>query len=43
MTDGELSISANEMGGAYFRVNVYIYNGKFTKVPETAQILVYGP
>ena len=42
MTDGELTISASEMTGAYFRVNVYIYNGRFTKVPETAQIIVYG-
>ena len=42
MQDGELTITAGEMRGAYFRVNVYIYNGRFTKVPETAQILVYG-
>ena len=42
MQDGELTITAGEMRGAYFRVNVYIYNGRFTKVPDTAQILVYG-
>lgn len=42
MTEGELTITAAEMRGAYFRVNVYLYNGKFTKVPETARIVVYG-
>ena len=42
MVNGELTIKASEMAGAYFRVNVYLYNGRFTKVPESAQILVYG-
>ena len=42
MTDGKLTMTAGEIKGAYFRVNVYIYNGRFTKVPESAQILVYG-
>ncbi len=42
MTDGELTIKASEMNGGYFRVNVYIYNGRFTKVPDSAKITVYG-
>ena len=42
MENGELTITAAEMRGTYFRVNVYLYNGRFTKVPETAQIVVYG-
>ena len=42
MQNGELTITAAEMRGGYFRVNVYIYNGRFTKVPESAEILVYG-
>ena len=42
MTDGVLTIKASAMTGGYFRVNVYIYNGQFTKVPESAVIEVYG-
>ncbi len=42
MTNGELTIKASEMSGSYFRVNVYIYNGGFTRVPESANIVVYG-
>ena len=42
MVNGELTIKASEMSGPYFRVNVYIYNGRFTKVPETANIVVYS-
>jgi lysophospholipase L1-like esterase len=42
MTDGQLTIKASSMSGAYFRVNVYLYNGRFTKVPESAVIEVYG-
>ena len=42
MENGELTITAAEMRGTYFRVNVYLYNGRFTKVPETARIVVYG-
>ena len=42
MTNGELTIKAGEMKGGYFRVNVYLYNGSFTKVPESAEIVVYG-
>lgn len=42
MVNGELTITAASMSGKYFRVNVYLYNGKFTKVPETAQIEVFA-
>lgn len=42
MVNGELTIKASEMNGAYFRVNVYIYTGQFPKVPESATIVVYG-
>lgn len=41
MNNGELSIKANAMQGPYFRVNVYIYTGRFTKVPDNTEILVY--
>lgn len=40
MVNGELTIRASAMAGSYFRVNVYLYNGKFTKVPESAWIEV---
>ena len=42
MINGELTIKASEMKSGFFRVNVYIYNGRFTKVPESAIIVVYG-
>lgn len=42
MVDGELTISASSMTGKYFRVNVYLYNGKFTEVPQSAQIEVFA-
>ena len=42
MTDGVLTIKGSTMSGPYVRVNVYIYNGRFTKVPEDAVIVVYG-
>lgn len=42
MTNGEMTIKASEMSGSYFRVNVYIYTSNFPKVPESAQIVVYG-
>lgn len=42
MTNGELTIRASSMTGKYFRVNVYLYNGKFTKVPESAWIEVFA-
>ena len=34
--------AASSMSGKYFRVNVYLYNGKFTKVAESAQIEVFA-
>lgn len=42
MINGELSIKKSEMSGEYFRVNVYIYTGRFTKVPESTNIVVYN-
>ena len=41
MTDGELTIKASDMQGPYVRVSVYIYS-PFKKIPETAEIVVYG-
>ena len=42
MVNGELTITAASMSGKCFRVNVYLFNGKFTKVPETARIEVFA-
>lgn len=42
MVNGELTITAASMSGKYFRVNVYLYNGRFTKVPETVRIEVFA-
>ena len=42
MVNGELTITASSMSGKYFRVNVYLYYGKFTKVAESAQIEVFA-
>lgn len=41
MTNGVLSIEGNSIRGPYFRISVYIYSGGFTKIPETAEIVVY--
>ena len=41
MTNGEITILESDIKGPYFRVSVYIYNGGFTKIPETAEIVVY--
>ena len=42
MVNGTLTIKASEMSYPYFRVNVYIYNPGFVKVPESTEIVVYG-